>query len=33
MKTRRKMLRAVGAGPTTIPQDPGSADPETEQQS
>jgi hypothetical protein len=32
-KTRRKMLRAVGAGPTTIPQDPESADPETEQQS
>ena len=32
-KTRRKMLRAVGAGPTTIPQDPESADPESEQQS
>jgi hypothetical protein len=32
-KTRRKMLRAVGAGPTAIPQDPESAEPEDEQQS
>jgi hypothetical protein len=32
-ETRRKMLRAVGAGPTTIPQDPEPADPESEQQS
>ena len=32
-KTRRTMLRAVGAGPTTIPQDPGAAEPESEQES
>jgi hypothetical protein len=33
-KTRRRMLRAVGAGPTMLP-DPGgeAADPESEQQS
>jgi hypothetical protein len=30
-KTRRKMLRAVGAGPTTIPDDPEAVEPETEQ--
>jgi hypothetical protein len=30
-RTRRKMLRAVGAGPTTIRPDPGAADPESEQ--
>ena len=31
-KTRRKMLRAVGAGPTVIPDDGEAAEPESEQQ-
>jgi hypothetical protein len=31
-KTRRKMLRAVGAGPTTVPQDPEATEPESEQE-
>ena len=32
-KSRRKMLRAVGAGPTMVPQDPEAAEPDTTQES